>query len=140
VPAGPIALGPRSGSLEPLDSLKFSGPPAEVAKAKAGLEVKLTSCFDAHVEKEQMFTATIFVAADGRITKATELQVCKEQHPNFYLCTERERAANPKKGFPTVPEAVFACLERTFVAARLPRVAVDPGETTSKQDIHLNVR
>ena len=140
LPGSPIALGARSAFLEPLDSLKFSAPPAEVAKAKAALEAKLTSCFDAHVVKEQMFTATVFVAADGRITKATELQICKEQHPGFYLCTERERGANPKRGYPTVPEAVFACLERAFVSTRLPRVAVDPSDATAKQDIHVEVR
>jgi eukaryotic-like serine/threonine-protein kinase len=139
-PASPIALGSRSAFLEPLDSLKFTAPAPEVARAKAALEGKLTGCFDSHVEKDQMFTATIFVAADGRVTKATDLQICKEQHPNFYLCTERERAANPKKGFPTVPETVFACLDRTFVSTRFPRVAVDPGEATTKQDIHLDVR
>jgi hypothetical protein len=138
--AKPVALGARSAFLEPLDTLKFSAPPAEVAKAKAALEAKLTSCFDAHVEKGQMFTATIFVAADGRITKATELQVCKEQHPSFYLCTEREKAANPKRGYPTVPETVFACLDRAFVATKLPKVVVDPGEPTAEQDIHAEVR
>jgi len=140
LPAAPIALGTRTAFLEPLDTLKFGAPPAEVAKAKAALEAKLTACFDAHVTKEQMFTATIFVVADGRISKAIDLQICKEQHPGFYLCTERERAANPKRGYPTVPETVFACLDRALVGTRLPRVTVDPGEATAKQDIHVEVR
>lgn len=140
VPAAPVALGPRKAVLEPLDELKFSAPPAEVAKAKAALEGKIASCFDVHVAKGQTFTASIFVSADGRITKATDLQVCREQHPSFYLCTERVNAATPKRGYPTVPETVFACLERELVGARLPRVVVDPGEPAATQDIHAEVR
>jgi hypothetical protein len=137
-PAG--ALGPRAAFIEPLD-LKFAGTSAtEVARSKAALETKLTSCFDAHVSKELSFSTRIFVAADGRITRADDLQVCKEQHPSFYLCTERVNAAKPKSGFPTVPESVFACLERALVSSRLPRVIADPGETTTHSDIHVQVR
>jgi hypothetical protein len=137
-PAG--ALGPRTAFIEPLD-LKFAGTSAtDVAKSKSALEAKLTSCFDAHVSKDLSFSTRIFVAADGRITKADDLQVCKEQHPGFYLCTERVNAAKPKSGFPTVPESVFACLERALVSSRLPRVIADPGETTTHSDIHVQVR
>lgn len=139
LPATPSAFGARTAFLEPLDTLKFSAPPPEVAKAKAALETKLTSCLDAHVSKDLMFSARIFVAADGRITKTIDLQVCKEQHPGFYLCTERENAASPKRGYPTVPETVFACLDRTLVSGRLPRVTVDRGEATATQDIHIDV-
>jgi len=134
------ALGPRAAFIEPLD-LKFAGSSAtEVAKSKTALEAKLTSCFDAHVSKDLSFSTRIFVAADGRITKAEDLQVCKEQHPGFYLCTERVNAAKPKSGFPTVPESVFACFERALVSSRLPRVTVDPGESTTHSDIHVQVR
>ena len=139
LPSTGSALGARTATLEPLDTLKFSAPSPDVAKAKAALETKLTSCIDAHVSKDLMFSARIFVAADGRITKTIDLQVCKEQHPGFYLCTERENAATPKRGYPTVPETVFACLDRALVVGRLPRVTVDRGEATATQDIHINV-
>ena len=141
----PLAGGPTGGGgkrtafLEPLDTLKFAGPPADVAKAKLAAETKITACFDAHVEKDQMFSGRIFVAADGRITKVIDLQICREQHPSYYLCTERVNAASPKKGFPTVPEAVFACVDRALVASRLPRVTVDKGEDAATQDIHIDV-
>ncbi|MEA2752476.1 MAG: eukaryotic-like serine/threonine-protein kinase [Myxococcales bacterium] len=137
-PAG--ALGPKSAFIEALD-LKFANASAaEVAKSKAAVETKLTSCFDAHVSKELSFSTRIFVVADGRITKADDLQVCKEQHPGFYLCTERVNAAKPKSGFPTVPESVFACVDRAFTSSRLPRVIVDPGEATTHADLHVQVR
>jgi eukaryotic-like serine/threonine-protein kinase len=136
----PVTLGgPRTAFVEPLDTLKFTGPPAEVAKAKGAVETKLAACFGA-VSKDLSFSLEILVAPDGRITKVQEMNVCKEQHPSFYLCTERERAADPKKGFPTVPETVFACVERAFVSSRLPRVTVDPGDATDKQDVHVQVR
>jgi len=54
--------------------------------------------------------------------------------------TERERAATPKPNFPTMPEAVFACVEAAFVATKLPRVNVDRGETATKADFHVQVR
>ncbi len=139
----PIAAGPSGGArtafLEPLDSLKFASPPAEVAKAKRALETKITACFDAHVEKGQRFTGQIFVAADGRITKAIELEICREQHPSFYLCTERAKAPSPKKGFPTVPDAVFACIERALLSSRLPRVTLEKGEDAAAVDIGVEV-
>jgi serine/threonine-protein kinase len=136
---GPTGGGPRSAILEPLDSLKFAAPPAEVAKAKLALEAKLTACVDARVERELMFSGRIFVAADGRITKAIDLQICREQHPNYYLCTERVNAAAPKKGFPTVPEASFACVERALLSSRLPRVTLDKGEDAATHDFHIDV-
>ncbi|HSO34444.1 MAG TPA: hypothetical protein VLT33_18045, partial [Labilithrix sp.] len=138
-PIGPGG-GARTAFLEPLDTLKFNAPAPEVAKAKLALEGKITSCFDAHVEKGHSFSMRIFVAADGRVTKAVDLQVCREQHPGFYLCTERANAASPKRGFPTVPEPVFACIERAFVASRWPRVTVERGEETATQDVHVDVR
>jgi eukaryotic-like serine/threonine-protein kinase len=136
----PVTLGgPRTAFVEPLDTLKFTGTPAEVARAKSAVETKLATCLGA-VSKDLSFSLEILVVPDGRITKVQEMNVCKEQHPSFYLCTERERAADPKKGFPTVPEAVFACVERAFISSRLPRITVDPGEATDKQDVHVQVR
>ncbi len=139
IAGGPKSGGPRTAFLEPLDSLEFAVPPAEVAKAKLALETKITACFDAHVEKDQMFSGRIFVAADGRITKAIDLQICREQHPSYYLCTERVNAANPKKGFPTVPEPVFACVERALLSSRLPRITLDKGEDAATHDFHVDV-
>jgi hypothetical protein len=135
----PAALGPRRAEFEPFDDLKFGAPPGEVAKAKAALEGKLSACMDSHVERELTFEGTILVAADGRITKATELEICKETQPSFYLCTDRARIANPKRGFPVAPEAAFVCIERTLVSSRLPRVTPEQGETLAKQRFYLLV-
>jgi hypothetical protein len=133
-------LGPRTAFIEALDVKFATASSADVARSKAAAEAKLASCFGAHVTKDLSFSTRIFVVADGRITKAEDIQVCKEQHPSFYLCTERVNAAKPKPGFPTVPETVFACVERALLASRLPRATPDPGETTTHADIHVQVR
>jgi serine/threonine-protein kinase len=135
-----LALGPKTALLEQadFDRTKFSAPPAEVAKAKAALEAKLTPCLDASVSKDHSFRATVLLAADGRITKATELHVCKEQHPSYYLCTERAQKP-PKRGFPTVPDTVFACLDRALVTSRIARVTPSSGESSIAMDLHVEV-
>ena len=133
-----ISLGPKKAVLEDFDDLNFTPPAPDVGKTKAAVEAKLTPCFDSRVSKEQSFKAVISVAADGRITKVTELEVCKEQHPSFYLCTERGKV--PKKGFPTVPDEVFGCLDRALSSTRLPRIVLASGETTTDADLHINLK
>jgi len=133
-----LSVGPEKAALESFDDLKFAPPAPDVAKTKAAVEAKLTPCFDSRVSKEQSFKATITVVADGRVTKVTELEVCKEQHPSFYLCTERGKI--PKKGFPTVPDEVFACLDRALASTRLPRIVLAPGETSMEADLHIEVK
>jgi hypothetical protein len=137
----PLPLGnARAASLEPFDQLKLTGPPAEVAKAKSALEAKLATCFASQVPSGLMFSLEILVAADGRITHTQEAMVCKRQFGEHYLCTDREDLGRPKQDHPVVPDAVFACIDRTFTSSRLPRITVDPGEATAKQDVHLYAR
>lgn len=133
----PISIGAaRSATVDPFDQLKFAGPPAEVTKAKSAIESKLGSCW-VGVPSGLMFSLEILVTADGRITKVQEAMVCKRQFGEHYLCTDREDLAKPKQDHPVVPDAVFACIDRTFTGTRLPRVTVDPGEATMKQDVHV---
>jgi hypothetical protein len=133
-----ISLGPKKAVLEDFDDLKFAPPAPDVGKTKAAVEAKITPCFDSRVSKDQSFKAVITVAADGRITKVAELEVCKEQHPSFYLCTERGKV--PKKGFPTVPDDVFGCMDRALSSTRLPRIVLAPGETTTDADLHIGLK
>ena len=133
----PIPVGAaRSATIDPFDQLKFAGPPAEVTKAKTAIESKLPSCW-VGVPSGLSFSLEILVTADGRITKVQEAMVCKRQFGEQYLCTDRADLPKPKQDHPVVPDAVFACIDRTFTSTRLPRVTVSPGEATMKQDMHV---
>ncbi len=137
--AGPIALGgPKSAVLESFDDLKFAPPTPDLGKTKAIVEAKVTPCLDASVSKEHSFKAEVTVAADGRITKIIEQNVCKEISPSHYICTER--GVTPKKNFPTVPDAVFGCIERGLLATRLPKIVLPAGETTDNVGFFFQVR
>lgn len=138
LPSLPGLGGPKTAFIEDFDECKFAVSAADVAKAKAALEQRLASCFDGSVNKELMFKAEVDIAPDGRIVKIIEQNVCKEDRPSFYLCTERGK--NPKRGFPSVPDGVFACLDRTLLATRLPKVTnpdADGHVCNADLDIHV---
>jgi hypothetical protein len=139
IPALPGIGGPKTAFIEDFDECKFAASAADVAKAKASLEQRLAACFDGSVSKEQMFKAEVDIAADGRIVKIIEQNVCKEDRPSWYLCTERGKV--PKKGFPSVPDSVFACLDRTLLATRLPKVTnADADGKVCNADLDIHVR
>lgn len=138
IPSLPGLGGPKTAFIEDFDECKFGVSAGDVAKAKAALEQRLASCFDGSVSKDLMFKAEVAIAPDGRILKIIEQNVCKEDRPSFYLCTERGK--NPKRGFPSVPDSVFACLDRTLLATRLPKVTnadADGNVCNADLDIHV---
>ncbi|MBS2014428.1 MAG: protein kinase [Deltaproteobacteria bacterium] len=138
IPSLPGIGGPKSAFIEDFDECKFGATPADVAKAKASLEQRLAGCFDGSVSRDLMFKAEVSIAPDGRVVKVIEQNVCKEDRPSFYLCTERGKT--PKRGFPSVPDPVFACLDRTLLATRLPKVTnadADGHVCNADLDIHV---
>lgn len=138
IPSLPGIGGPKSAFIEDFDECKFGVTAADVAKAKASLEQRLAGCFDGSVSRDLMFKAEVSIAPDGRVVKVIEQNVCKEDRPSFYLCTERGKAT--KRGFPSVPDPVFACLDRTLLATRLPKVTnadADGHVCNADLDIHV---
>ncbi|MBX3188331.1 MAG: protein kinase [Labilithrix sp.] len=136
----PISLGPKKAFIESgMSDLKFAAG-GDPNKAKADLEAKLTPCYASPtVTKEKSFRATVHVANDGKVTKIEELNVCQEQHPSFYLCTERADLKKPKRGFPVVADDVFACMEKALLSTRFPKLVPD-GEPTQDADLHIELR
>ncbi len=143
-PSAPIA-GPAFGNTagkmrieSGLEDVPFAASKADVAKVQTSLEARLAPCFNvAGVNRDHMYSADVYIALDGKVTNVDEQNVCQETStPNHYICTERGNP-KPKPKFPTAPESVFACIDRTLRATKFPALkASDPERTT----IHIDFK
>jgi hypothetical protein len=120
-----------------LEKVPFAGSKADVEKAQSALEGRLAPCFASGTNREHMFTADIVIARDGKITSVSEEMVCQETAtPTHYICTDRGQA-KPKPKHPVAPESIFACIDRTLRATKLPPLKIaDPEKTT----IHIDFK
>lgn len=126
-----------------LEDVAFAGGDAGMTAAKAEVLRRVRPCIDTRMEGEDGISVDVEIDVDGKVQSVGNPNYCRRESGNRYLCTE---LGDPvKKGHPTPPDGMLACVRDAAAKIQLPPLApkkrerFQPAELPSPTTLHLDL-